>query len=879
MQIGLGRIFGTINQFVIFMNTASVQASPQNTKHTFGSISYQLLGFIVRWLILPILLILLLIWALSPTLINWSLNDQLKPLSLQLSESSHIRLNPFLLKLSLSDLQTINLSQQATAKIDFAEIDIGLWGLLDKEIEIEKLALHKVMFVADQNESSLKVAGVDLNHFQSTTPPTPNNSSPNDGSSQKPVKDWLIKTDNITIAELDLVFEHFDQPHKITVKQLDINQLQATSSEQQATMQLSAIINGAPLDLNLHVDAKGEEIKSDYQLNLKTFDLASIYYLLPPTLLNKLGGKLSLSLAHQVTLKPDNITLNQSKLALNIDELDMIGFNTLIQNQQLNINLNNSQAVLNKKQLSFQTDWQLNNQHLSVRQQATSNQLLQLGQLEMLKGHVKLTPAEQFELHLDTINLYDLLVSKLNDKASNTSSKEGVTKNTSNKDSVPNSQPALALVKQIAIRNIDLSNQQLMIDNIDFNSFISHLILNKQKLIANLVPINTSKASTDAKQSSPASQTATNNSVDNSQKRPNGESLQTKTLTQSATADTFTFNVNQFTVSGNNELYFQDQSIQPAFIQHLTIPKLTVGPITNQDINTPTEIDLALKTDAYAGILLKGKVTPFTPKLNLQFTSQLSEFSIPPVSPYLKDNLGFEILSGQLDNQTVLEIVNNKIKGNSKINMRGLKISSSSQTNNNLLKEHTAIPLNSAINMLKDSAGNLELDIPLKGDVSSPDFGISSFISLITKKAVMAAAESYLIDTFVPYANVLSVVRIAGEYMLKIRFENLNYTPAAIEVQPEQEEFITQFVALLKDKPDTQVKVCAIATPKDLPEYTGDKNDAEYQEQLKNISLLRGQQFKAWVVEKGTIKSSRLLLCQPRIDTRKDAQPRIEFEV
>ena len=39
---------------------------------------------------------------------------------------------------------------------------------------------------------------------------------------------------------------------------------------------------------------------------------------------------------------------------------------------------------------------------------------------------------------------------------------------------------------------------------------------------------------------------------------------------------------------------------------------------------------------------------------------------------------------------------------------------------------------------------------------------------------------------------------------------------------------------------------------------------------VKDVSL---------IVEKGKIESSKLLLCQPQIDSSKDGKPRIKFEV
>lgn len=144
----------------------------------------------------------------------------------------------------------------------------------------------------------------------------------------------------------------------------------------------------------------------------------------------------------------------------------------------------------------------------------------------------------------------------------------------------------------------------------------------------------------------------------------------------------------------------------------------------------------------------------------------------------------------------------------------------------------------------------------------------------------MSATQSYLMKTFVPYANVLTVVMGAGEFLLKVRFEDLIYQKQQISLSTEQESYVQQFMQLMKDKPDTQVKVCAISTPAEiglaLDEQVTDKADIT---RLKEIAAARAEAFKEYVIEHSDIKSARLLLCSPQIDSSKNAKPKIKISV
>ena len=119
----------------------------------------------------------------------------------------------------------------------------------------------------------------------------------------------------------------------------------------------------------------------------------------------------------------------------------------------------------------------------------------------------------------------------------------------------------------------------------------------------------------------------------------------------------------------------------------------------------------------------------------------------------------------------------------------------------------------------------------------------------------------------------------ADKHLLKLEISNLNYTPTAIEVGDDQQEFITTFSELLTDKSDLQIKLCGVSTAADIGKERGEKLTAVEIEALIKLSEQRGNAFKQYMVEEKHISSSRLLLCKPRIDNRKEAVPHIKFEV
>ncbi|WP_444996543.1 DUF748 domain-containing protein [Aliikangiella sp. IMCC44359] len=823
------------------------------TKTTNNRLLVTIIKGLGKWLLLPIVALYLLVWAISPLVARLVINDQLEAHSFKLSDNSSIRFNPFILKISLTNIQLIDSSTgKATASIKSAEIDIDSLALFSNQILIETLKISGVDIQVKQSDTELNIAGFPIKQTNSDKTETKSKSSGEDPKNKKATPTWVVLAEKINFDEVNFAFQHLGINHHFTIHSLILNRLKIDEKNQRGKLEIKTSINNSPL--KIHFDFEQTNQLGTHQVNfeLNDFDLEKIAYLIPPPV-EKIAGKLHLKLQQSIALTSEGIRIMQPELNLELNNLKLVATDSTVHNEQLNIQLVDTEvSLLKNKQNDIKLNFFINGKKLQIKQNISQDLLLSYDKINLEKGNFRLDKKQKYVLNIKSFTIQEIVASAIH-----------TIKDKTQPDNKTTLLPPIAKISEVNLSEIDVNDQHLSLNKIKISGLDSTILLDANKQLINLAQLPNKKESQELNS------------------KPNTSEVQQKASnsTKETKEPPPTFSLDQLIITEDSQLKFSDASVSPTFSQHLNFKKLEIGPIDSRDKKIKTNINIDFKTDAYSGAAIQGDILPFSEKVNLNLTSKIREFSLPEVSPYMKKSLGFEMLSGQFDSDIKISIIEDKINGKTKLTMRGLELSSADGAEANSLKDQSAIPLNSALNMLKDSDGNLELDIPLKGNVNAPGFGVSSFITLITKKAVMSAAESYLIDTFVPYANVLSVVRIAGEYMLKVRFEDLEYSPEMIEVQEKQLKFIQQFTTLLKDKPDTQVKVCAIATPQDLPELKPEIKNPEYIEKLRTISKHRGEHFKAWVVEKGKIESSKLLLCQPQIDSSKDAKPRIEFEV
>jgi|GEM_PF-2812235 len=420
--------------------------------------------------------------------------------------------------------------------------------------------------------------------------------------------------------------------------------------------------------------------------------------------------------------------------------------------------------------------------------------------------------------------------------------------------------PALVSLNSLSLSDLVLEGSSLSLRSVDIGGGELGVALDKKGALSTLVDFSALSAG-DEGDTDDAKPQPTVPSEDASQESPQK------------------FAIESITLSEPLKISIDDSKKGYSFKKVFKLTKLDLKSIDSNKIEQKSDFVIQLKDEQFFVSDVSGWVKPFSEKLDMDVKGAVKEFPLYEVAPYLRDSLGFEVEAGQLDMDLAAAVKRDNMKGKAKLLMRGAKFKSSQKANDetNLIGQ-TAIPLNVALNMLRDGDGNIKLKIPVSGKVDDPNFGLEYIVGLVLKKVALQQAKSHLMTTFVPYAKVVSIALSAGEQALKVRFQDLPYQPGQLELGEEHQEFLEQFNLLMVDKKGLQVRVCPIATAADMNLPLGSELSEEQYQSLLELAKQRGINFKSRVVETSGVDSSRILLCTAKVDSGKKALPRIDFK-
>lgn len=433
--------------------------------------------------------------------------------------------------------------------------------------------------------------------------------------------------------------------------------------------------------------------------------------------------------------------------------------------------------------------------------------------------------------------------------------------------------PALTHVGKIQVKNVKADSKSVSIDSIVSDAVKVNTIISPNKALANLV-------FQEEQDSETASNTLPQASLQGSGSPKASDAQLAMENTPNAEQEPafkapYYVALKSFDVTGESAVYVQDQSINPALQRTLNIDTLSLRDLNTQDKEQATILSLKARNGKYSTLDSDITIWPLADALTMQSTLVIKEAELPPYSSYIANALGYQIDSGQLNLDLKLNADNGVLDGNSHVLLRQFNLGGR-QESSSVIKAG-AVPLNIAVGILKDSDDNIDLDIPLSGNVNNPEFGWKSFLVQPVRTALYKVSSNYLMQTFIPYANVITIAQLAGEQLLKVRVEPLIFTPEEAQLNSSQDTFLEQLVALMKDKEESQLKACGITSYVDLGfEQPPTELNDEMKAQALSLAQERADNLKEFLVEKG-ISSSRILICSPEVDLSKSSQPRIEL--
>ncbi|WP_289023220.1 DUF748 domain-containing protein [Desulfobacter postgatei] len=287
--------------------------------------------------------------------------------------------------------------------------------------------------------------------------------------------------------------------------------------------------------------------------------------------------------------------------------------------------------------------------------------------------------------------------------------------------------------------------------------------------------------------------------------------------------------INAITLQGGH-INFSDYFTQPNFTANMTE---IAGSLTGLSSMGKAHAQLVLKGvhGGYAPLDITGQVDPLKDKRFVDLTISFKNIELPKFNVYSKKYLGYEIEKGKLILELHYNINGDKLNSNNHVLFDQLTLGKKVDS-----KDASSLPLEFAVSLLKNSKGEIDLNLPITGDLSDPKFHFGKVVGTVLKNFIMGIVTA-------PFKFLGNLVGVgSGQDLGYVEFD-----PGKSQLDQAQKDKLNKLVTVLDKRTNLKLEI--------LSRYN----------KLKDAEQLRYEAYEAMVLsmdkklpEDGTVRLADL---------------------
>ncbi|MFM0098475.1 DUF748 domain-containing protein [Paraburkholderia nemoris] len=240
---------------------------------------------------------------------------------------------------------------------------------------------------------------------------------------------------------------------------------------------------------------------------------------------------------------------------------------------------------------------------------------------------------------------------------------------------------------------------------------------------------------------------------------------------------------------------YTDNFIKPNFTANLVGIQGTVGAFGTQS-TTPAPVDIAAKLAANGPLSIRGTVNPLIAKPALDLTASAHDIELTNLTPYSAKYAGYPITKGKLNVDLHYKLDNDQLNANNHIFIDQLTFGDHVENDT-----ATKLPVRLAISLLKNSRGEIDVNLPVSGSLSNPEFSIGGLIWHAVLNLLQKAVTA-------PFSLIANAFGGGGEELGYVEFE-----PGSAQLSDAADKKLDTIVKALADKSSIRIDLIGRVDP------------------------------------------------------------------
>ena len=286
----------------------------------------------------------------------------------------------------------------------------------------------------------------------------------------------------------------------------------------------------------------------------------------------------------------------------------------------------------------------------------------------------------------------------------------------------------------------------------------------------------------------------------------------------------------------DSRLDFADHYIKPNYAADVGELHGSVSNLSS-DAASRGVVDLEGRYDRTSPVVITGTINPLSGNLFLDIAAKGQGIELPKLTAYSERYAGYGITQGKLTLDVKYHVEDGKLEGRNKILLDQLVFGDKVES-----PDATKLPVLFAVNLLKDSKGAINLELPISGSLDDPQFEIGGMIAQVMEALLKKAITS-------PFSLLMGAsggggAGSAGDSSKDLAF--VDFKAGSDEIGPETGKKLDAVAKALLDRPAIKIELASRADPEsDLPALKQAALAREVKEAKRSALAAKGQAVPA----------------------------------
>ena len=241
--------------------------------------------------------------------------------------------------------------------------------------------------------------------------------------------------------------------------------------------------------------------------------------------------------------------------------------------------------------------------------------------------------------------------------------------------------------------------------------------------------------------------------------------------------------------------HFADFSVQPIVDTGIYGLKGTIKGLSSED-RARADVALQGKVDKYAPVTIAGRINPLSTQAFTDLNVSFKNVELTTLSPYSTKFAGYPIVKGKLSMDLRYLLNHQQLEATTDLLIDQLTLGEKAES-----PDATSLPVKLAIALLKDRQGRINIELPVKGDLSHPEFQYGTLVKNVLTNVLTKVVAS-------PFTLMARLVGGKSDELGEVPF------PAgSAEILPNTIARLKAVAKSLEERPALQLEVSGIADP------------------------------------------------------------------